>query len=167
LLAILKNRLDIPIKARFFRHLLYGGDDDAEQVYIKHILARTGGKEPNDKKSTKVSIDDYLAQARLLLTSMQTIGFDASHPIKICTTPRLKNGAHRIACALVLDLGIVCSVSDRRGKAKPWGVEQLQAAGISGRDIARAIEEMKTLKRIIGECYAHEHEEDKEGCDCC
>jgi hypothetical protein len=140
------RRLDIAIKARFFRSLLSEGDPEGESVYRRHIFGRTGGVEPG---SDKRCVDDYVARAKDLLASMLRHGFDEGHPVIVCRTPRIRNGAHRIACALVLGLGIARVISEKPGHARPWDRNALVASGIAEPGILRAEHDLKELRAAI------------------
>jgi hypothetical protein len=126
-------RLDIAIKARFFRYLISGRDPDAERLYRWHIKARTGGVEPGGAKQ---SVDEYVAACRALLASMRRDGFDARHPIRIGSNSALRNGAHRLACALTLGLNVHVRHEDRPGRARAWDAVELRQQGLSETDLA-------------------------------
>jgi hypothetical protein len=142
------DRLDIAIKWRFFCHLIAGGDPDAERVYRWHIAQRTNGIE---KGSWKRSVDDYVAAARELLTSMQANGFDPSCPIPIGTNGRMRNGAHRLACALALGIDVAIERIDKPGTASPWGERWLLVGGIGAADLRRAKSDWESLHGQIGD----------------
>lgn len=126
-------RLDIAIKWRYFSHLVNGGDPDSERVYRWHIKTRTGG---NEKGSWKSSTDDYVRASGALLMSMQSYGFLPSDPILIGDDGAQRNGAHRLACALVLGLDVYvqgCDLSAPGG----WGRDELLSYGICPADMER------------------------------
>ncbi len=140
------RRLDIAIKARFFKHLLDGGDPGAETVYRRHILGRTGGVEPGSKKR---SVEAYVSASEYLFESMLEHGFNAECPIAVCKTPRLRNGAHRIACSLVLGLGICRVVSEKPGRSPPWGRNELLSCGMGAGAVDRAERDLKELRAQV------------------
>src|SRR5437879_278133 len=84
------DRLDLVVKYRFFKGLEEGNMTvDDEQMYAKHILARTKGIEPGN--SHKTNIGTYVAAARDLLQSMQATGFDKSKAIPVDQWGRLRD----------------------------------------------------------------------------
>ncbi len=111
------DRLDLAIKHDAFRHLLKGDDPASLDLYRWHIAERTGGIEP---RSWKRSVEDYVQACRDLLISMQH-GFDISHAVPIGSNGKIIDGAHRIACALLLDLNIWIERRPELGRAQSWG----------------------------------------------
>lgn len=101
-------RLDVAVKALYAnlilgRPTLHSGID-IELNYLKHILYRTGGKEPGDE-ARKSSLADFQQQFIELVHSMKTRGFLAEFPIPVSSrTGLILNGAHRLAAALCLGL---------------------------------------------------------------
>lgn len=135
-------RLDIAIKARFFEHLAAGGDPDAERLYRWHIETRTGGREPG---GSKLSTDDYVNACMALLDSMQARGFDDAYPIVLGSNGRLKSGAHRLACALVLGCEVTIRTDRKPGTAQSWGSAWLMSSGISPDDLVRVERDWERL----------------------
>lgn len=135
-------RLDIAIKARFFQHLAAGGDPDAERLYRWHIETRTGGREPG---GSKLSTDDYVSSCAALLASMRGRGFDPEYPIIIGSNGRLKAGAHRLACALVVGCGVVFQTDRKPSTAQNWGAVWLMNSGISPDDLVRVEKDWERL----------------------
>lgn len=111
------RRLDIALKHRFFRHLRDGGDAQADHLYRWHIDQRTGGHE---RRSWKRRVEDYVTAARDLLAAMQANGFDVDHPIRFGSNDVLMDGAHRLACAVLLDCPVAVMRSDKPGQAAAW-----------------------------------------------
>jgi hypothetical protein len=136
------DRLDLAVKWRFFRHLIDGEDPDSERVYRAHIMGRTGGVEPGGSKRR---LDDYVDAARLLLSSMKSRGFDPAYPIPVGSNGRIRNGAHRIACALALGVDVAIERLDRLGTAAPWDDVWLRRGGLTATDIARAKSDLMRL----------------------
>lgn len=143
LLDLLSTRADLAIKWRFFRHLLNGGDPDSGRIYCWHIETRTGGVE---KRSWKRTVNDYVLAAGALSYSMQTVGFDPSQPVVICPKGRLRDGAHRIACALATDSLIRAELHHKPSTARPWCGQFLKDAGIVPDDLERVLQDWKKLK---------------------
>ena len=102
------DRLDIPVKANYFRKLLANEPSDAEELYESMVLGRTGGVEPFDpfepKQPKKLSISCYKKSCLDLLASMTKRGFLPRHSIPIAKDGRILNGSHRLACASALGI---------------------------------------------------------------
>lgn len=109
------ERLDIAVKWRYFYYLYYGLDHDAERIYKWHIEKRTNGKEP---RSWKQSIEDYVSSCKELLKNMKEEGFNPDWPIEYGKNGRLRDGAHRIACALLLGLNVYFKIVPLDGTAR-------------------------------------------------
>lgn len=102
------ERLDIACKYLFFREIQkQTANSDVIHLYTKHIMKRTGGVEKVDKfvpdQSRKMCIDDYIESAKDLFEKMRKHGFDDAYPIHYYEHG-ISNGAHRLACSLVLQL---------------------------------------------------------------
>lgn len=137
-----RRRLDIAIKARFFEHLLGGGDPDAERLYRWHIMARTGGVEP---RGGKTSVIDYVTGCRTLLASMKAAGFDAGSPVLYGSNLVLRDGAHRIACAVVLNCDVEVHAETKPSRSRPWDADELRRHGIGCADLARIEQDWERL----------------------
>ena len=130
---LVSDRLDIAIKWRFFRHLLKRDDPDSERIYRWHIKKRTRGREP---RSWKRSIDDYVTACKTLLRSMQRSGFDPKQPLEYGSNWQLRNGAHRLACSLLLELNVYCVLVSVNG-GTTWGANWFRLRGMSLKDLER------------------------------
>lgn len=117
------NRLDLIVKHRFFRSIVKGCDPEAEDLYRRHIEARTGGREKNPSGQSKQSVDAYIDAARSLLASMLDAGFRLDRPVVLGSNGRPRDGAHRIACALALGLNVAAIRDDKPGLG--WGYEEV------------------------------------------
>lgn len=100
------GRLDVIAKFLHARALLGAPAShsrvEAEDVYLRHILFRTGGAEPGDE-ARKGDLGAFARQFAELVASMGTRGFDPAHPIPVARrTGLVLNGAHRLAAALAL-----------------------------------------------------------------
>ena len=138
------DRLDLVVKYRFFEMLLRGlGAPDVEAMYVKHILARTGGIEPG--KSAKTTIDQYLASARVLLENMRQTGFDATAPVPVDQWGRLRDGAHRTACAAVLGQQIEISYVKAHYPIRQWGIDWFLANGFSRKYVNGLLDHMNLI----------------------
>ncbi len=112
------------MKWRFFKHLQSGGDEDAVRVYRTHIEKRSGHRMQAGLATDvwKIKLDDYVQAAEALFASMVREGFNPSYPIPLDDEGRLLNGAHRLACALALDLKEVpIETGPYLAWAPPWG----------------------------------------------
>ena len=128
-----EERLDIAVKWMFFQHLLKGNNRDSERIYRWHIEKRTGGRE---RRSWKNSIEDYITACKDLLASMLNYGFDPNCPLKYGQDGRLRSGAHRLACSLLLGLDIHYIIVAING-GKPWGENWFVNHGIAPEDLQR------------------------------
>lgn len=97
------RRMDVAAKYLYARRLLgeppFHSGYAAEDVYLRHILFRTGGAEPGDE-ARKGSLAAFASQFARLVAAVKRHGFDAAHPIPVARrTGLLLNGAHRLAAA--------------------------------------------------------------------
>lgn len=139
------ERLDIAVKWRFFHHLKNGGDPDSERVYRWHIHHRTGGREPRSSK-WKQSVDDYVYACKNLLESMQIAGFHKRWPLEYGRNGRLRDGAHRLACSLLLEETCFVQVINLDGNAI-WGKDWFVRHGISRGDLERIEADFECLRK--------------------
>lgn len=133
------RRLDVAVKVRFFRHLAGEENPRDEQMYVWHILERSGPRLeiglPTDR--WKTSIGDYVRSARDLLADMQD-GFDADHPIPIDPAGELLDGSHRLACAIALRVGwVAVERRDSRVWAPAWDRGWFERAGADQDEVRR------------------------------
>ena len=133
------RRWDLAVKARFFGHLIRGNDPDAERVYRWHIEAR---KAANAKvrlgMDGKSGTDQYVADCGRLLISMGAYGFKPEFAVPIDPDGELLGGAHRVACALALDIPeIPVSSQLRRAWAPSWGEAWFLENGMAAEDLER------------------------------
>ena len=138
------DRLDLVVKYRFFEMLLRGRPmPEVELMYIQHILARTGGIEPG--KSSKTSIKLYLIAAKTLFERMQQIGFDASSPIPVDQWGRLRDGAHRTACAAVLESPVEVVYVKVRYPLRQWGIDWFISNGFSRKYVIGLLDHLNLI----------------------
>lgn len=99
------HRIDLVIKFLYFKALDTSINlSFFENLYLKHILQRTGGIEPPDvselnKDTSKVEVSQYLDDAKKLFKSIKENGYDPTFSIPISSRGLILNGAHRLACA--------------------------------------------------------------------
>ena len=98
----------------------------------------------------KRNILDYVTSAEHLLESMQTQGFDKSQPIEIDHDGELLGGAHRLACALALDIPKVPVIRymDRYVWAPAWDFSWFASAGLDSVRLKRTTEDFIKLLKL-------------------
>ena len=138
------DRLDLVVKYRFFKTLSEGTPaKEIEEMYIRHILCRTGGIEPGS--STKVSIGMYVAAARDLFRSIEANGFRKEKPVVVDQWGRLRNGAHRLACATVLGVPVGVAGVRKEFPVRPWGIDWFLANGFSKKYVIGLLDEVNAI----------------------
>jgi hypothetical protein len=144
--------MDLAVKTRLFRHLLGGEDDDAVSVYRWHITARSGYRMAAGvaTDSWKRSVEDYLTSANYLLENMHTKGFDTSEPVEIDRDGELLGGAHRLSCALALQIPEVpvAQYQDRTVWAPAWDFHWFTAAGMPQDWLKKTTEDFIELLKL-------------------
>ena len=142
------DRLDLVVKYRFFDMLFRGGAaPEAEEMYRRHIIARTGGIEPGNSPKTNISI--YLTAARCLLERMAERGFDPSEPIPLDQWGRLRDGAHRVACAAVLGLQVEITHFKVRYPIRQWGIDWFLSNGFSRQYVNGLLDHMNIITGYV------------------
>jgi hypothetical protein len=140
------DRLDLVVKYRFFEALKHGTSEaQVEEMYARHILARTGGIEPGSR--TKTSLPKYVEAARELFQSMTQNGYDPAWPIPVDQWGRLRDGAHRLACATVLNLEVELVAVHRQYPIRQWGLDWFLTKGF-GRQYVNGL--LDDVNRITG-----------------
>jgi hypothetical protein len=138
------DRLDLVVKYRFFDMLLRGvAAPEAGEMYTRHIIARTGGVEPGNSPKTNINL--YLTAARCLLRRMAERGFDPSEPIPLDQWGRLRDGAHRVACAAVLGLQVEVFHIEAQYPIRQWGIDWFLANGFSRRYVNELLDHMNII----------------------
>src|SRR5262245_3440919 len=150
------QRMDLVCKYLYFRELVATravgetGALMAERMYEKHIHRRTGGVEPPDPyqatsaSPVKLSVADYTRQARALLASLQSNGFDRSAAITYFTDGTLGNGAHRLSAALALNTPVFGRVGQGHGTA--WSFRWFLENGFTLEELQRLLYTYTHLK---------------------
>jgi len=113
--------------------LLKGNDADSERIYRWHIENRTGGREA---RSWKHSIEDYITACKTLLENMLEVGFNSEFPLVYRKNGTLREGAHRLACSLLLGLDVYYIVMDIEGKTI-WDERWFMRHGMDREDLQR------------------------------
>jgi hypothetical protein len=135
------ERLDLCVKYLYARALLANSRVDLfERLYIRHILHRTGGREPNDLfgvRPAKDTIENYLDQYKTLIASLQHNGFDESQPVYLMRNGLVGNGAHRIAAAHAL--GLKLATQDLFGDGATWDFDWFRSRGYADADLQRIL----------------------------
>src|SRR5215831_2473824 len=138
------DRLDLVVKYRFFEMLKRSGKvSEAQEMYKRHIFARTGGIEPGN--STKTDLDLYVTSARVLFERMVMIGYDRAEPIPVDQWGRLRDGAHRVACAAVLGLQVELFDVNAQFPIRQWGIDWFLANGFSKKYVNGLLDQLNII----------------------
>jgi len=116
---------------------------DSERIYRWHIEKRTGGCEP---RSWKRSIEDYITACKDLLEGMLKVGFNPDFSLEYGKNGRLKSGAHRLACSLLLDLDVYCVTVTSNGNTT-WAENWFVHHGMAREDLQRIKADWEWLKQ--------------------
>jgi hypothetical protein len=142
------RRMDLAVKWRFFSHLLYGGDQEAERVYRWHIAERSGHR-MNVGMATdqwKRSLDDYVEAAQALCASLSAHQFMTCFAVPVDPTGELLDGSHRVACSLALRIPeIPVAVQPRSAWAPAWDVEWFKGHHMPLDDFDRMMSDWETM----------------------
>jgi len=104
-------------------------------------MCRTGGQEAWKKKT-----EDYVISAENLLSSMDRDGFNEKRAIPIDPDGEFLAGAHRIACALALDIDSIPVVRmTNKVWAPDWGYDWFVNAGMDYEGMLRLEADMLEL----------------------
>ena len=99
----------------------------------------------------KLTIDDYVRSCIALLASMTAAGFRNDGAIPVDPDGELLGGAHRLACAIALELdAVVISRQPMYAWAPPWGRDWFVAAGMSRHQLARLDRDWSNLNDQSG-----------------
>lgn len=153
------RRWDLAVKWRFFRHLQLTNDPDSTRVYGWHLLARRAANAKldigMDSKKAALDLEDreyvdrYIQTAHGLLVSMKANGFVPRFAIPIDPNGELLGGAHRVACALALELAeIPVENHTRYAWAPEWGDAWFAANGMDIQNLMRVEHDWQTIKGI-------------------
>lgn len=94
----------------------------------------------------KRSLEDYEQAAHALAQSMARDGFDRSMPVAIDRDGELLGGAHRVACALALELTeIAIQGHDKQVWADPWGYDWFKSRGMPLDELKRLELDMQAI----------------------
>lgn len=134
--------MDIAVKWRYFTGLLTGGDNDAERVYLWHVGKRRASGYVDGQKG---NLDAYLYGAQTLLASMRIYGFDWHFPVPLDPNGELLGGAHRVACALALNIDVAVERRTKLAWAPRWDRDWFLAHECPDADLLRIDEDWETL----------------------
>lgn len=137
------------MKHRFAVHILHGGDPDSERVYRWHIEKRRAANASLGlgMDRGKTGQGDYVRSLERLAASMQANGFHHSGRIPVDPSGEPLGGAHRMACALALDIPSVPVTRERiRVWAPAWGEDWFVENGMAAEDLARVRADMEALR---------------------
>lgn len=93
----------------------------------------------------KHTTDDYVRAAQALLDSMTVRGFDALFPVPIDPQDELLGGAHRVSCALSLDIPVRVERHLHSAWAPRWDRQWFVTNGMSAADLSRLDEDWRRL----------------------
>jgi hypothetical protein len=129
--------------------MLKGGDSQSVDLYKWHIGCRVGARIeaglPTDR--WKLTLNDYLASAQALFLSMVQDGFSPHHPIPVDRNGEILGGAHRLACALALNIEAVpVTKHDQAAWAPAWGEQWFKDNGMQPADLDRLSREWQSLR---------------------
>lgn len=100
---------------------------------------------------SKSSTDQYVSDCESLLVSMQQKGFSRDYPIPVDPNTELLGGAHRLACALALEIGtVLVQPYSRFVWAPAWDCEWFRKQGMSPPELERLVADWTQL--ASGEC---------------
>lgn len=147
------RRFDLAVKWRLFCHLRHGGNDpESERVYCWHIARRrkanlaVGVGMDGAKRNT-----DYLAAAQALYGSMAQWGFQSAFAVPVDPDGELLGGAHRVACALALDIADIHVIRESRKVWAPaWDEQWFVDNGLVGPYLERLRSDYAVLARVGG-----------------
>lgn len=139
------RRWDLAVKFRFFQSRLGGSDlEEAERIYCWHIEQRSGHRMRQGIATDlwKLTLDDYVAEAEALLWAVKAFGFLFPDPrgrnIRVDPNGELKDGSHRVACALALGIEELTVQHDPElAWAPPWGEAWFIDHGMADEDLER------------------------------
>jgi hypothetical protein len=112
------------VKWRLFRS---PDDPETQNLYLWHIAHR---RNSGFVDSTKDSISVFIPQAKALLASMATIGFDRNHAIPVDANGDILGGAHRTACALSLGINAIAERRAETAWAPAWDASWFKKHGM-------------------------------------
>lgn len=138
-----KNRIDLVVKYLYAKEFLESEYNQYpkniyKDLYIRHILMRTKGKEDayiDDTGPNKTSVDDYIKSFQELIISMRNTGYDNSKPVPIYNN-LLRNGAHRAAAASLFNLDIPIKKAE---KGVFWNFDWFHDNGFNTEDKQRIL----------------------------
>jgi hypothetical protein len=135
------------VKWRLFRHLLVGNDLDAIRVYRWHIERRKASNAKlNLGMDGKAGTDQYVTDAAALLFSMENLGFLPEYAVPVDPNGDLLGGAHRVACALALEIWKVPVIMVAKlAFAPPWGEQWFIENGMEPEDLERLRQDWAAL----------------------
>lgn len=150
------DRLDIAAKA-LYANVILGRQTqhsgvDAEHCYLKHIMYRTGGKEPGDEQR-KHSLHSFQQQFIELIQSMRQHGFLEEYAIPVSKkTGLILNGAHRLAAALILGLRRVPVIYNTELDGLTWNAHWFITQGFTPKEVDELTRVWISLKRDHAGC---------------
>lgn len=96
----------------------------------------------------KFNAEDYITAAKNLCASMAQEGFNPEFPIPIDPDGQLLDGAHRVACAIALNIPVHAQPLNTRAWAPGWGMDWFRKAGMELNDLIRLQDDFDTIKGL-------------------
>lgn len=118
------RRLDLVVKYLYAKDLLNEcRNEEIENLYIRHILMRTGGIEAKKELGIveKSNINEFLISFKELCFSLKGNGFDKNNFVPIANNKTILDGAHRIAASMVLNQNIYIQKFEKNGRYWDFG----------------------------------------------
>lgn len=144
--------MDLAVKARYFRHLIGGHDPDSERVYRWHILKRSGPRMTAGLRTDqwKRTVEHYVISAKALFAAMAHEGFSPEYPIPVDPNGELLGGAHRLACAIALNLvGVTVQRPGGYVWAPAWDHAWFVTNGMSKTDLDRTVQDFDEISHAL------------------
>lgn len=143
--------MDVIVKTRFAKHLIGGGDPDAESVYrwmmYERCKERIKAGLPTD--GWKMEIDDWVNAFDILVKSIYDNGLLSQYAIPIDKNHQLLNGSHRLGAAIAWNISDVYVYKcPKDAWAPPWGLQWFEEHGISPEEHTRLIQEWNEALKI-------------------
>lgn len=142
---ITRNRFDLLIKLAYL-DLKDSNKKYAQKIYDSHILAFGDGRYIEPEKPYKKDLKSFLSEFQNIYESMKVDGFDCEKSlIPLARDGSILNGAHRLACAIKLNLEVKCIRLDL--PPSNYGYEFLEERGVGWPTIHSAIEALHKYEK--------------------
>lgn len=106
------NRLDVVFRLAYLDYLQHS-PHIAQELYLIDIQAQSGGSFSDPHNIHKRNANDFLDSFDSLFEAIKLDGFDSNQGlIPLSSNGTILNGAHRTACAIKLDLPVLCVLTE-------------------------------------------------------